>query len=503
MVFERPSLTTEDAVRLAETLGLDEPRLLSSSGARFVLVGARSGAGRLWFNLDRGAWTYEALGASPGSGGTASGGTPLTEDAARAAAARWLEAAGRLPAAGYTSAVTTADGRLTVTLRPDAGPDGLPVVSDSPSLHVSFAGDGSVAEAGGEWPAEARRLTVALVSLDAALAALKQGEGELRVRGESGGFVYRPSEGVASVERVELGYQLAYGLDYTPYLAPVAVFSGSYRGARREGPFQAYVSLLAFGGGRDAGNFTLEVALPAARATAPSLTERPLAVSEAELPALGAFFDTPVGDTGQGTLSATSWDGGWLWRGVWRPAAPPGSVPVTSEGAIAAATELVGRLPVLAGTPGPPSVSYEDPGTLWIRFPLLYDGVGVARLTVDGGSEVRVQVRRSDGAVTTVICARPMALGESRPLVSPEQAWRVLRDGGGVVYREGEAMPLPVAGFAADASRVLAVTLAAVPEQPRFVRNTSYHLAYVFTGEASVGGRVIPFTAVVEAEALP
>ncbi len=499
-VYERPSLTAQDALALAESLGIEGARLLSAPGDRLAIAGA--GDVNVWLDLEVGSWFYtdNSHANTSGTAGSGSATSPKTEAAARNLAIQWLASAGRLPEIGYTATVAgdeVTSGMYFVTLRPESGPDELPVVGGSPSLWVHLAGS-RVVDAGGASYAEAERMEAGLVSLNAAIDALNRGEGEFLAHGFGGNAV---------IKKVELGYQLAYGLDYTPYLVPVAVFSGDYSAEGRPvEPFEAYVSLLRFEGGPNAGNFTLKTELPDGSPSAPSLGERPLALSESELPALARFFGAAIDTDGAidgssgGEITATSWDGGWLWRGEWTASATTVSPPLTTETIIAIAGEVAGKLPVLPGTLGTPEIVVEDPGYAWVRVPLLYDGIGVLALDPASISALNVQVRKTDGAVIAVNCVKPMVAGENRPVISADKAWKKLLEGDAQVTLGSYLQSIPATRFAATISRVTGVTLVAIPEHPELARNERYLLAYAFTGEAQVGDRIITFTALVAAE---
>lgn len=69
-----------------------------------------------------------------------------------------------------------------------------------------------------------RALKMQLADYDEALEALKRGEGVF----EAQNYRYYQT-GTATVRDVRTAYQLAYAIDYTPYLVPVAVFSSEYK----------------------------------------------------------------------------------------------------------------------------------------------------------------------------------------------------------------------------------------------------------------------------------
>lgn len=500
-VYRRPALTSADALSLAASLGIKGAQLLSAPGDRVAVAGTSDVS--VWLDLEVGSWYYTDISRpnenSAGGSGAASSGS----DAARNLAEQWLATAGKLPRTGYTATVAgdeTAPGSYLVTVRPESGPDGLPIVGGSPSLWVRLGG-GRVVDAGGTWYEENDRLEADLVSLEDAIDALRRGEGE---------FLAHGSGGTAVIKKAELGYQLAYGLDFVPYLVPVAVFSGDYRAEGQPvEPFQAYVSVLRYEGGPNPGNFTLDTKLPAGGLTAPSLGERAIAVSEAELPALAQFFGAAIaanggvdgGNGAGGEIATTSWDGGWLWRGRWTASGVTVAQPMARDAVLAIATELARKLPVLPGRLGTPKILVDDPGFAWVSFPLLYDGIGVLALDPTSTSALNVQVHKPDGAVIAVNCVRPMTVGESRPVISAEQAWdKLLLAGEAQVTLGGYLENVPASRFSALVSKVTGVTLAAIPEHPELSRNAVYHLAYAFSGEARVGDHTIAFTALVAAE---
>ncbi len=533
-VLERPELTADDAKILGARLGLGDQVDVSAydgPGSSRGLTIVTAAKASVWLDLDLGTWLYttqgrpwESSGPPPTPGADAAGQSggpgvaePIDEAAAQQLAIGWLTTAGQLPPAGYTATAEKNDELWRVVLRPESGPGGLPVVSESPSVWVRLTAAGDVVDAGGVWYAEISWLEARLTGYEAALEALRAGEGEFLARG------FQPlQQGVARVAKVGMGYQMAYGLDYTPYLIPVALFSGEYRPEGGQAvPFQAYAPLLVFQTVRNAGNFKLEAALPEARPTAPVLGERPVEVSAAELPALAEFFGAQVVDPGEGVegsgggqIATTSWDGGWLWRGEWREpggtsgssgagSAEPGGL--SSEQVIDTARSLADALvagPGLPGQLGNPELASNDEGFAWVSFPLVYDGLWVEGLGSALTSKLSVQVRKSDGAVISVKCAVPMQAGEAAALISAEEAWEKLLDGDALVYVDGHSLQgIPASRFVAEVSTVTTVSLVVTPEYPRMARNERYFLKFIFSGEARVGDRVIGFTAAVNAEA--
>lgn len=489
-----PQLTAEDALQLASRLGIRSAKLSEQWSGAMALVSGQNG--HLWLDLSRGSWQYEASGPTAGDLPTA--------QSASAAAVDWLQAAGVLAGEELAIQVQPDDPLYWVEVRLASGPGGYPVVSHSPGYRVLVARGDQVIAADGAWPLAEASLDLPVGSYRQALQALQQGQGEFAAAG------FTPyGSGTARITGASLGYQLAYALDYTPYLVPVAVFSGEYQpNSGQLSQFSAYVNLLSPARRDNAGGWRLQVALPPAIESAAVIKERPLAVSQSQLPALRQFFGLAAAQPdeygtwrlGQSELGATSWDGGWLWRGTWQsPAAVPG--PVNPVQATEIARDLLSRLPGLPGVAGDPAVSgTAADGFYWVSFPFSYGGLGIDTLGAPAESRLAVQVNQSNGLVTAVNCAKPMQLQTERlRLITPEQAWSRLEHNQAVVALDGWLERLPAERFLAEQSLVTAVELVYVPRDPAFARNEFYDLKYIFRGTTWVGEREISFSAIVDA----
>jgi hypothetical protein len=449
-------------------------------------------------DLERGSWQFEA---------TESGdGEAITAQSAEESAVSWLRKAGILGQEEITIHSQPDDSNFWVDLRLATGPGGSPVVSGVPGFRMLVVRGNHLAAAYGAWYREESSFNLPISTYRQALQALQNGEGDFNAPG------FSPYDGgTAEIKQAHLGYQLAYSLDYTPYLVPVAVFSGDYRPEQGiGGQFTAYVSLLKTNSRHNAGNFQLASSLPVVGSSAPVMKERPLAISQSKLAALQQFFGMTeavpdeYGTLRQGAseLSATSWDGGWLWRGTWQSREPVQG-PLTVEQATAIARELAEQLPDLPGALGEPEQPLADPqdGFYWICFPLLYQGLPVESLGAPSYSWIAIQVNAENGQVTTVNCAKPMQLQDSQvELITPEQAWKKLLDNQAVIQLESMFEQLPAARFQVEQSLITDVQLAYVPRDPALARNEYYDLKYLFRGTAEVGERTINFIAIVDAE---
>lgn len=503
----RPSLGTEDALRLAERMGISNGKLFP--GEQLVTVRGEEvpvdegvEADELHLNLRLGTWYYSARGHAAE--------TAVGIDAAQAEqkALSWLQTVAVLPADYQVECVPDEWGSFRVSVRLGAGPDGLPVIGRLPSFQLTVDRGGRVTAAEGGWYEAAGSLTLPIISYADALVALQRGEGEFQ------SAAWQPLDaGHAKVEQASLAYQVAYALDYTPYLVPVAVFSGQYSARGETADFTAYVSLLASEEKPNAGNYLLQAELPAARATAAAIQERPLSASQAEIPALNSFFDAN-GASDSGYPAATSWNHGWMWRGSWQ-SGQQFSGRLNEQQAVAVALELSGQLPSLPGTLGEPevlpSIAPETPGLsdeyCSVLFGLCYDGLPAGGLDGNGSrSYLSVQVQLTDiadkgdlGAVTMVHLALPMQLGEAMQLITPEQAWQKLLRNDAVIFLEDQLAGLPAARFQVIASSITAVQLTYVPRHRELARNEQWDLQYVFSGTAKVGDCELGFHALVNA----
>ncbi|ACA58905.1 hypothetical protein [Candidatus Desulforudis audaxviator] len=501
--LKQAKMTAAEALALAVRMGIEHPRLPdgweSSTGAS---VSCSAGGDQRLLIWPLGTWLYEDY---PARGDETQPSPPpaktVTHEQARAAALEWLERAGLLPEEG-TYDVEQRD--YEVTLRRAATPDGLPVAGDELRITVALTTDGKVYTAYGNWYPVEDSFAAGLIGYEEALERLRRGEGLFEAHG---GF----NPGVAVIGTVEPAYRLAFALDHTPYLVPVAVFRGEFTPDQGEPrPFAAYVSLLEYRTGPNAGNFVLDAALPEVPERARGLRERLLAATEAELPALASFFGLTgaPGDDGvirgpRGEeLGPTSWDGGWIYRGPEASTHARDTARVDVPALVEAARTLVAGLPALPGEPGEPQLVESGTGE-WagVRIPLLYGGLPVVKPDDRSYlSHLWVWQFGTDREVWTVKCSHPMEFtGEEIPLITPGEAWEKLLGNESVVYVDAFFGAIPGARFAVPQSRVTDVKLVYLPRHPQLVRNAQYDLMYQFAGEAQVGSRRIEFAAYVEA----
>ncbi len=504
----RPELDEEDALRLAESMGIEDGRILRGGGLVTVrgaetVVEDGVAADELFLDLRLGSWYYSR------SDRATAGSSAIEAAGAEQAALSWLKTVVVLPDDYQIDCIAGEWGSFRVSLRPGTGPDGLPVIGRLPSFQVTVDRSGQVVSAEGGWYAEAGSFTLPIISYEDALAALQRGEGEFE------SAAWQPLDaGHAKVEQASLAYQVAYSLDYTPYLVPVAVFRGEYSPARGgAADFVAYVSLLEQKERRNAGNYRLDAELPQAPVAAAVISERPLSVSQAENAALKDFFASRgVSDPGYPTV--TSWNQGWMWRGTWQ-SSQQFATRLNQQQAVAVARQLVEQLPALPGTLGEPellpAIVPESPGVsdeyCTVLFGLFYEGIPAGGLDGNGSRSylsVQVQVtdiaRRGDlGAVTMVHLALPMQLSEAKKLITPEQAWQRLLDNDATIYLEDQLSGLPAARFQVIESSITSVQLVYVPRHRELARNDQWDLRYIFSGTAKAGDSEVRFHALVNA----
>ncbi len=490
----RPDWTVADVETLAKRIGINGTTTAGSASSQVYVADPSAD---LTYSLDSGTFYYKNKGEGSDEPAT------LGPEQAQAAALAWIEKAGLLLDENYL-VETREDGLCYwVTIRQELGPDNRPIVSYRPSYRILVTPGENIAAADGGWYESEASMLLPVTSFREAFAALKRGEGEFIAQGFSS-----YSAGDAVVTGVKLGYQLAYTLDYTPYLVPVAVFEGDITPEGRDTvPFMAYVSLVKRTDKHNAGNFIMATNLPSVPQQLPVLTERPLVVSESELPTLLSFFgmaDAKLDEYSKysidgAELGATSWDGGWLWRGVWKSQSPV-TGPISTEQAKAIARELAEALPSLPGGLSEPDVLGFDDDYYWVQFNLLYADLMVDSLGAPNASRLSVQVESKTGHVTTVNCAKPMQISPSRQtVITPEQAWKKLLSNEAIVYVDYVGEALPASGFMVDESKVLEAKLVYMPRDRNFSRNEFYDLKYVFKGTALIGDRETGFTAVVDA----
>ena len=497
--YKHGEMTGDEALALARRLGIKEPQQtgtaeeISSTGIAYIT--GQEGSLTVWLN--QGSWLYTS---NPGHAVKASPGDGRIE--LEKVAVNWLKVAGLLPGQEY--AVTTSQEEHypgEVVVRPKTAPAGLPLIGFTPELRVMVSGD-TVVQATGTWYTGAEEVKVKTRDYAQALKALQRGEGVF----EAGNF--QPfSPAVAVVERVETAYQLAYAIDYTPYLVPVAVFKGKHTpegGSPQE--FTAHVSMLENIARPNSGNFVLDTSLPAVPAVAPSVSERGNAATALELPDLAASFGieglpvderTISGTTGE--ISLATWDGGWIYRSA-GTGQRNGDIFPGQEKVLADTGKLVSSLN-LPGNPGPPEFRDNGPGEdKLVTYPLLYQGLPVTSLDPPGySSYVSVQVGPG-GDVWSVVCSRPMQRSaEEKKVLMPEKAWEQLLANNSLIHVEGFFGMMPGDMFAAHSARVSKAELVYVPRSPALMNNDYYDLKYLFSGVARVGEREVQFKAFVDA----
>ncbi len=491
--------TPEKLIRLAENLGIsnvDTRKITEGSIANMTIFEDEDS--RLTLSYHQGAWYYELIKDQP----VTSHDSEQVQDY-ESIAVQWLAQRELLPQGPFTITEKNADpGGMELVLEPPQRPDGMPLIGVTPHISLTVNAGGEVIRANGLWYTEKEVLAAPLIDFNAALKALQRGEGVF-----TGSQTKYPVPGKAVVEQVKMAYQLSYGLDYTPYLIPVAVFTGSFtpQGEKEEG-FTAYVSLLQYNEQKNVGNFKLQTKLPVASDNVSSLNEKTVDETASELPAVARFLGMvdrpgPDGDYNgpEGRLFLTSYDSGWLYRSS-KIGQSKQELNFTDEKIVQIANKLAEGIP-LPGKLGQPFLIGENSdGFRWVIYPLLYNGNPVIG-NEDSGyvSRLGVQVG-ADGKVWSVNCAHPMqSSGKELRLLSPEQAWKELLANQAEIHVEGFFGRLAGNRFNADESIVTEVKLVYVPEHPELPRNQNYEVKYSFKGTARVGGREIKFNAFVDA----
>ncbi|KJS73497.1 MAG: hypothetical protein JL56_10295 [Desulfotomaculum sp. BICA1-6] len=501
--YKNEEMTAQKAMELARRLGISNAELVEDGSNipenRHIYITGQNADLTVW--PFQGSWYY--FGHPDG----ATGGGQLTVSEMENAALEWLKAAGLLPQDDFNVEHTmqepqAADVVLTeIVLTLPEAPNGLALTGYIPEIRVTVTSGGKVTQANGTWYSEEQAIKMPFADYNEALEALRRGEGVFEAPS------YRHYQtGTAMIQRVQTAYQLAYAIDYTPYLVPVAVFSGEYKPAGEpEGQFTALVPLLKNYVRPNSGNFALQTKLPVVDSALTSVVERGVAASRSEIPHLAAFFNIkgqPLEDgsirDANAEISPTSWDGGWLYRANINAQIQDNRI--SEDKALEIATGLVQQIPVLPGEPGTPVIRDDGSGFSLVVFPLLYSGVAITSSDPPGfASYIAVQLG-PEGDVWSVNCFRPMqAAPEEKPLLTPEQAWDKLLVNKSQIHVEGFFGSMPGDRFVADSSSVTAVELAYIPRHPEMMRNDNYDLVYVFTGQAQVGERLVNFTAYVDA----
>lgn len=496
--LQHDELTVDRAMDLAGRLGMENPVVVEDGSTipenRHIYI---TGTNANLVTWPQGSWLYTRH--QDGPAGTEG---RLTAPDMEAAVLKWLEAAGLLPQEEFTVQNNPLDYGAEILLRREKTLDGAPLTGFVPEIKVTVTSDGEVIEAYGTWYADDLTFKMPLATYDEALEALERGEGVFEAPN------YRHYQaGTATISDVQTAYQLAYAIDYTPYLVPVAVFTGQYRPeGGTAGEFTALVPLLKNEARPNSGNFVLKTELPAAPVALPTVVERDVEVARAELQQLADFFgidgepaaDGTIRDAG-GEISATSWDGGWLYRVNYSGQVREENR-IDEARALEIATGLVRRIPVLPGTPGEPVVRDDGSGFSLVVFPLLYNGIPVTSSNPPGYvSFLSVQLGPR-GDVWSVNCAHPMQTAPGgKLLLTPEQAWEQLLDNKSLVHVDGFFGSMPGDRFVAAWSGVTTAALVYIPRHPELTRNENYDPVYMFKGSARVGERQVGFTAYVDA----
>lgn len=498
--YNRSLETEEKVLKLGRLMGITAAQIKEppekSRQSRMVLEDKNA---RLSVSCSQGAWYYEAI-SNPAP---ASAAVKQSKDA-KSIAVQWLQQCQLFPLDACTITETkTVPGETECLFSPRLEADELPIIGNAPRISVTVNKDGQITRANGIWFSKKESIPVSLIDFEAALKALQRGEGIFSCS-SSKYDIGQLVAGQAVVEDVKMAYQLSYGLDYTPYLIPVADFSGSFspEGGKPES-FTARISLLKYQKRENAGNFKLQTTLPKAVDHIACIEEMSTAQLQAGLPAVArslGLADKPDA-TGiyhgpGGQLSSLL--NNWIYRsaGLDQPQQP---MQLNDARILQLAKQTAERIP-LPGKLGDPILSEtrtEDCSL--VVYPLLYSDIPVASIYAPAGSSLQIEIRR-DGKITTMRCVHPMQSSRNEvSLLTAQQAWEKLLANQAQVQVEGFYGMLPGDHFVVDKSIVTEARLVYLPKHPESGSDKDYQVRYLFRGTARTGEGEIKFQAFVDA----
>lgn len=493
--------TVDDYMNMAKAIGMENPKIVGKetedsvsqffsiiSGKHYLMVGLKSG---IW-DYEYRDYELEEL------DGDLKDGKKIDKETAKNIAKEWLKRLKQLPNEKYKMTVEdTRDSDIpvafgfSVVFVPEAGPDVNKAVEIGRQIRMLIGTDGQVISASYNWPELKKTTEIPLADYDEAIEALNRGEGRLDVKR------YFGEEGVAHIEDAEMGYQLAYGIDYTPYLVPTCIFSGNLTSQGTTKSFTAYMPLLKKSGIKNAANFEIKTKLPEYRKEAHLIAEKKQGLTQSELESLRTFFGIEK-ENQEEELHYTSYDYGWLYRGPKHTAVKQ----LSEEKAVEIAQEIAKKIPVLPGTLGKPWIYPTGGDELHtIGFPFIYDGIPIVTPNYPGYVSHIIISLYKDGTLWSVDSQMPMeAAGEKIELISPEEAQRMLLENEYIMtigdlfgYFYGDR-------FAADKSTVTEIELVYIPCHPELARSEDYTLMYRFSGQTIISGEEMDFAAFVEAQ---
>lgn len=515
--------TVDDYLRMAKTIGMKNPEVMGKeskesvsqffsiiSGKHYLMVWPKSG---IWeyeyrdYELDKLDSDLEEGNIKENVKENVEDDQKIEQEMAKDIAKAWLRKLEQLPHEKYKMTVEdTRDSDVpvawgyNVVFIPESSPDINKSVEMGRRIRILIGTDGQVISASYNWPELKETSEIPLANYDEAIEALNRGEGRLDVKR------YWGEKGVASIEDVDIGYQLAYSIDYTPYLVPTCIFSGKLTSQGTTQSFTAYIPMLKKPGIKNAANFVIKTKLPKYRQEANLIAERQHSLTQSELESLASFFgiekksqeENSINGTKGEELHYTSYDYGWLYRGQKHSTTKQ----LSEEKAIQIAQNIANNIPVVPGSLGKPWIlptGGEEFHT--IGFPFIYEGIPVVTPSFPGYVSYIVISLYKDGTLWSADSKMPMeAMGEKMKLISPQEAKQMLLENDYIMtidnlfgYSYGDR-------FAADKSTVTKIELVYIPCHPELARSKDYTLMYRFSGKTIISGNEMDFAAFVRAQ---
>lgn len=439
-------------------------------------------------------------------------GKEIDKESAKDIAKQWLKKLGQLPNEEYKMTVEdTRDSDIpvalgfSVVLVPETGPDANKShdankpVEMGRQIRMLIGTDGQVISASYNWPELKETSEIPLADYDEAIESLNRGEGRFDAK------EYFGEKGVAFIQDVEIGYQLAYSIDYTPYLVPIGIFSGKLTSQGTTKSFTAYIPMLKKPGIKNAANFDIRTEFPEYRKEANLITERQHSLTQSELESLMTFFgmekksqeeDLINGTKGE-ELHYTSYDYGWLYRGQKHTTTKQ----VSEEKAVEIAQDIAKKIPVLPGTLGKPWIYPTGEEEFYtIGLPFLYDGIPVVTPNYPGYVSHIIISLYKDGTLWSVDSRMHMEAGKKVELISPQEAKQKLLENEYIMTIDDLFGYFYGDRFAADKSTVTKIELVYIPCHPELARSEEYTLMYRFSGKTIISGNEMDFAAFVKAQ---
>ena len=511
--------TVDDYLRMAKTIGMKNPEVMGKESQESVsqFFSIISGKHYLMVWPKSGIWEYEYrdyelndLDGDLEEGKVKENvedGQKIEQEMAKDIAKAWLKKLEQLPHEKYKMTVEdTRNSDIPVVLGfnvvfiPEASPDVNKSVETGRRIRILIGTEGQVINASYNWPELKGTSEIPLADYAEAIEALNRGEGRLDVQR------YWGEKGVASIKDVEIGHQLAYGIDYTPYLVPTCIFSGKLISQGTTQDFTASIPLLKKPEIKNAANFVIKTKLPKYRKEADLIAERQHSLTQAELESLASFFgiekksqeENSISGTKGEELHYTSYDYGWLYRGPEHSTTKQFS----EEKAIQIAQDIAHNIPVVPGSLGKPCILPTGGEEFYtIGFPFIYEGIPVVTPSYPGYVSNLVISLYKDGTLWSVDSKMPMeATGEKVELISPQEAKQTLLENDYIMtidnlfgYSYGDR-------FAADKSTVTEIGLVYIPCHPELARSKDYTLMYRFSGKTIISGNEMNFAAFVKAQ---